>query len=272
MSSLFTSYPRPLSKGEGWRGWSLALNTIAAYSDPLPRPPLFRGAGGMSLPFYFIPPTPFKRGGADAVGLLLWMQLLHPPTRHRDLPSLEGPGVCLSLFFIPLATSYPRPLSFIPPGFAVPLWERGRRADAVGLLLWLRIGCGEGWRGWSIALNTIAVCIDPPPRPPLFRGAGGMYPLFISYPPASPYPFGKGDGRAGAVGLSPLNTIAVCTDPPPRPPLFRGAGGMYPLFISYPRPLFSYPPASPYPFGFHTPRLRRTPLGKGMGGAGAVGL
>ena len=57
--------------GGGWRGWPLALVAIVAYSDSLPRPPLFRGAGGMSLlflfippaPFLFIPPAPFKRGG-----------------------------------------------------------------------------------------------------------------------------------------------------------------------------------------------------------------
>ena len=113
-------------------------------------------------PFYFIPPgfaVPLWERGrradavglllwmvrADAVGLLLWMQLLYAMTRHRDLPSLEGLGVCLllwsrllyaltrhrdlpsleglgvclSFFFIPLfifippalSYSYPRPLS-----------------------------------------------------------------------------------------------------------------------------------------------------------------
>ena len=66
----------------------------------------------------------------------LWIQLLHPPTRHRDLPSLEGPGVCLLLFFHTPRYFIPPTPFFIPPGFAVPLWERG----------W------EGWRGWPLAL------------------------------------------------------------------------------------------------------------------------
>ena len=48
-----------------------------------------------------------------------------------------------------------------------------------------------------LPLNIIAACTDPPPRPPLFRGAGGMSLVFLH----TPSPFQK--GRAGAVGLVP---------------------------------------------------------------------
>ena len=72
----------------------------------------------------FIPPgfaVPLWERGrrADAVGLLLWLRLLLALTRYRDLPSLEGLGVCLSFFFIP------------PAFFHTPGPFRKGRADAV---------------------------------------------------------------------------------------------------------------------------------------------
>ena len=190
----------------------------------------------------------------------------------------------------------PNPFLFHTPRLRRTPLKRGRRAGAVGLLLWLRIGCGEGLHGMSLPLNTIAACTNPPLRPPLFRGVGGMsLPLdaIVAYsnpplrPPLfrgaggmshslafvhtpfyfhTPGPFQK--GRAGAVGLVlwlrmgcgegwrgwylALNTIAVCSDPLPRPPLFRGVGGM------------SHSLAFVHtPFYFHTPG----PFQKGRAGA-----
>ena len=193
---------------------SLPLNTIAACTNPPLRPPLFRGVGGMSLvllhtPGFFSYPRPLSKG--------------------------EG------------WRGWPLPSFFIPPGFAVPLWERGRRADAVGLSPLfsyprlrrtpLKKGMGGltrlvsyfgwgGWRGWAFALDAIVVCSDPPPRPPLFRGVGGMSHSLVA--------------------------IAVCSDPLLRPPLFRGVGGM------------SHSLAFVHtPFYFHTPG----PFQKGRAGA-----
>ena len=80
----------------------------------------------------------------------------------------------LPSFFIPPATFFHTPGPYIPPGFAVPLWERGRRADAVLVFHW------EGTAVCFVFFHTLRHFIPPVP--------------FISYPPALPDPFGKGMG------------------------------------------------------------------------------
>jgi len=200
----------------------------------------------------------------------------------------------------PLFISYPRPLSFIPPGFAVPLWERGRRADAVGLSPLfsyprlrrtpLKKGMGGltrlvsyfgwgGWRGWAFALDAIVVCSDPPPRPPLFRGVGGMSlaldAIVVCSDPLPRPPLFRGVG-----GMSlPLNTIVVYSDPLPRPPLFRGVGGMSHSLVAIAvcsdpllrPPLFRGVGGMSHSLAFvHTPFYFHTPGPFQKGRAGAV--
>ena len=149
------------------------------------------------------------------------------------------------------------PGPFIPPGFAVPLWERGRRAGAVGLLLWLRLLLALTRYCDLPSLEGLGVCFSPLssyPRP-------FFIPPAPSYPPASPYPFGKGDGRAGAVGLLLWLRLLLAQTRYCDLPSLEGLGGCLSFFFHTPA-LFSYP----RPLLFHTPRLRRTPLGKGTEG------
>ena len=116
----------PLFRGAGGMSHSLLLHFIL-------RPPLFRGAGGMSLPLFCC-------------------------TLFYDLPSSEGPGVCRSLSSVALylATS--------------PL-QRGRGYVALSsVALYFTtspLQRGRGYVALSLLLHFIL-------RPPLFRGAGGM--------------------------------------------------------------------------------------------------
>ena len=142
----------PLSKGDGCRTTYLPHISHHAAShaaidvdkDPPPRPPLFKGTGGMqkSCPPSCKPcrnrcgqrpataTSPFQRGRGYAEIMPTMLQTKPQPmqtkTRNRDLPFSKGPGVCR------------------------------RHAHH------------------AASHAAIDVDKDPQPRPPLFKGAGGM--------------------------------------------------------------------------------------------------
>ena len=174
--------------------------------------PLLRGARGMKKNRSNIPPTPLKRGGRGGGSVFTqWI----PPYLHVVYKW------CVSLPLLRGARGMKNPEENIPPtplkrgGLSRLVSSLGHKAGVVGFFHW-------------IYCCRPTVCIDPPPRTPLFRGAGGMHLslLLIFHTPA---PFQK--GSAGAVGSLPFGYTAanshVGSDPPTRAPLFRGAGGMH---------------------------------------------
>ena len=148
MQTKTRSRDLPFSKGPGVCRSHVhhAASHAATDADksPQPRPPLFKGAGGMQKP---CPPcckprrnrrrqrpatatSPFQRGRGYAEVMSTMLQTMPQPmqtkTRSRDLPFSKGPGVCKSLAH------------------------------------------------HAASHATTNAGKDPQPRPPLFKGAGGM--------------------------------------------------------------------------------------------------
>ena len=99
----------------------------------------------------------------------------------------------------PLLPLIPLPLFHTPDPFqkgragAVGLFHRGLGLARSVSFIGFRAGAVVSSFGHHVVVSTVG--IDPPPRPPFFRGAGGMHLSllrFFSYPG----PFQK--GRAGA--------------------------------------------------------------------------